>query len=168
MCSNAEHALTQAPLVLKPPWHGRSVTAMLVSTLAVALPPLLQAGPAALLSSLPSDLRITRNRRSALYAILAVLFLVEGLGIVPAPALTLRACTGSPGSTVAHLLIQAVALSTHVLVPAAALCLKVWHCPSACMGVALMFWIHIHLQHVHVSISTHTPANGIVPTLFAG
>lgn len=111
---------------------------MLVSTLAVALPPLLQAGPAALLSSLPSDLRITRNRRSALYAILAVLFLVEGLGIVPAPELTLRACTGSPGSTVAHLLFQAVALSTHVLVPAAALCLKVWHHPSACTGVASM------------------------------
>lgn len=103
---------------------GRTAAALLAASLAVALPPLMQAGPGAVLAAIPEDARTPRNRRAALYAAMAVLFFVEGLGIVPTPGLTLKALHGTAGSPVAHLLIRAVALGTHVLVPAICLGLK--------------------------------------------
>lgn len=108
------------------------MSALLLAPLAVALPPLMQTGPGAVLSAIPEDTRHTRNRRSALYAVLAVLFFVEGLGIVPTPGMTLKALHGTSGSAVAHLLIRAVALGTHVLVPAICLGLKVRAGSLAC------------------------------------
>ena len=103
----------------------RAGTAMRAATLAIALPPLLQAGPGSVLRGIPADLRPTGNRRAALYAALAALFFVEAWGLLAAPKTFLRACTGSYGNAPAQLVFELVALSTHVLVPAAALCLKV-------------------------------------------
>ena len=114
---------------------SRTAAALLAASLAVALPPLMQTGPGAVLSAIPEDTRNTRNRRSALYALMAVLFFVEGLGIVPTPGLTLKALHGTAGSPVAHLLIRAVALGTHVLVPAICLGLKARaHTPAPMAG----------------------------------
>ncbi|KAK9838277.1 hypothetical protein WJX81_002036 [Elliptochloris bilobata] len=106
-------------------WAAFTATAaLLLATVAVVLPPFMQAGPGAILGALPQDMRTPRNRRSALYAVMAVLFFVEGLGIVLSPAMAVKALHGTSGSPVSHLLIQAVALSTHVLVPVVCLCLK--------------------------------------------
>ena len=112
------------PALLSSTGACRATSALLLAALAVALPPLMQAGPGAVLSAIPQDARTARNRRSTLYAVLAVLFFVEGLGIVPTPGMTLKALHGTSGGPVSHLLIRAVALGTHVLVPAICLGLK--------------------------------------------
>eukprot|EP00884_Botryococcus_braunii_P017848 jgi/Botrbrau1/4747/Bobra.0137s0019.1 len=97
------------------------LVAITAGTVAFTLPQVLSTNVSGALDQAVREVRAGKTRRSWIYAMLALFFLLEGIGLVMTPGLTLRGAFGMNGGAVGNELWQLIGASAHVLVPIALL-----------------------------------------------
>jgi hypothetical protein len=103
----------------------RTLVATTAGTLAFTLPQVLSTNVSGALDQAVRQVRAGKSRRGWIYAMLALFFLLEGLGLVLSPRLTLTGAFGIGSEAVGYELWQLIGASAHVLVPIALLQLAV-------------------------------------------